>query len=950
MEKAEIKYWESEGEEEEEIEGLQVRRSTNLPINQNSNYIEEYDEDDHSDYNNRNVDIYSGVDDQFVSEASEELKSSDNGGTEEEEKADSKEEVDLKNSEKCVFNQNGQGTESTTGLSSNGHSSIECTAPEKINGDSEVDGTLKSSDIGLCLSLESELEHEKQHGSLSGSSLLTSKISPEEDKTSLNFSSYKAIQSSDTNLLYESDHEATELDVERVLRKQDTHDLYCPNCNSCITRRVIIRKRKRTLPNSGEDGKRNKIENVTGPGIISTSVATTSNPSHSTVDTCLDGSGAPASYNDDQDYEPDVFRCLSCFSIFVPTGNGFKLFRMCGDRSDKDNLQDPPQAQVLKKSWFSTLFQSDKRASGRAAVETDDTEVLIPTNSTRQNGSVSSIHESSSHAQTDLDGEPVKTGIKESIKGGTYKLISLQKVSRAEPGSLDNFKDQVSMNLNKENGETSLNEAPSNAIYADGESVRSEITESKEGGSKVLSPLSKGFTDYELLLNHEGEHLEINPAGSPPTTAEEAAETSTFRTRENGLKFFIPSDVNSFTVEASQTDQKVNATIPNKSSDEKETAFLLQTPVSFLEESYTDSKVNISSHISPQNEQNSGASLLSKFATKTQNGEVTTNNEEKIHHSEVSQHSNTCKMEVYTNETFKADQSAPVSLNQNTLLLEGRQVNLSNTLKDTAANKISVGDTIVIVETSQIESSTAQRVQDLPIPAESGTLQHLETLIQINEQRGMSTVGIQGLEIIKSIVYGGLVESIASLGVVSSAAGSDAATLNVVALGLANLIGGLIIIGHNLWELKNDKKTEASDQLDERVDRYHELLGHRRNFLRHAFFAILSFLTFGLIPPVSYGFSFRKSDDRDLKLVIVAEASLLAIIILAAGKAYVKRTPKSYLKTVLYYVVMGLMVSGISYEVGNLINMFLEKLGVFQSSLIVTLPETRLMKPAWASY
>lgn len=152
-----------------------------------------------------------------------------------------------------------------------------------------------------------------------------------------------------------------------------------------------------------------------------------------------------------------------------------------------------------------------------------------------------------------------------------------------------------------------------------------------------------------------------------------------------------------------------------------------------------------------------------------------------------------------------------------------------------------------------------------------------------------------------------------------------------------------------LWELKNDKKTEASDQLDERVDRYHELLGHRRNFLLHAVFAILSFLTFGLIPPVTYGFSFRKSDDRNLKLVTVAAASLLAIILLASGKAYVKRAPKSYVKTVLYYVIMGLMVSGISYEVGNLIIMFLEKLGIFQSSLVVTLPGTGLMKPAWAS-
>lgn len=170
-----------------------------------------------------------------------------------------------------------------------------------------------------CLSQESELD-EKQHGSFSGSSPFPSEISPEEDKTSLNFSSNKSIQSSDTNLLYASDYEASDLDVEGVLRKQDTHDLYCPNCNSCITKRVIIRKRKRRLPNLGEEGKRNKLENSAGPGPISTSVPTPSNTSHNTVDTCVDGSGASASNDIDQDQEPDVFRCLSCFSIFIPTG------------------------------------------------------------------------------------------------------------------------------------------------------------------------------------------------------------------------------------------------------------------------------------------------------------------------------------------------------------------------------------------------------------------------------------------------------------------------------------------------------------------------------------------------------------------------------------------------------------------------------------------------------
>ncbi|XP_059660126.1 membrane protein of ER body-like protein isoform X2 [Cornus florida] len=134
---------------------------------------------------------------------------------------------------------------------------------------------------------------------------------------------------------------------------------------------------------------------------------------------------------------------------------------------------------------------------------------------------------------------------------------------------------------------------------------------------------------------------------------------------------------------------------------------------------------------------------------------------------------------------------------------------------------------------------------------------------------GSETKGSKTLDILKSIVYGGLVESIASLSVVSSAAAADATTLNIVALGLANLIGGLFIIGQKLLELENDQ--------------YEELLGGKCSL--HAIVALLSFLVFGLIPPVTYAFSFWKSDNKDLKLVAVAAASILCMVILAFGKA-----------------------------------------------------------------
>lgn len=206
-------------------------------------------------------------------------------------------------------------------------------------------------------------------------------------------------------------------------------------------------------------------------------------------------------------------------------------------------------------------------------------------------------------------------------------------------------------------------------------------------------------------------------------------------------------------------------------------------------------------------------------------------------------------------------------------------------------------------------------------------------------------------EIIKSIVYGGLTEAITSLGIVTSAASADTATLNILALALANLIGGLFIIGHNLWELKNDESRVPSSQTDELVDRYQKVLGKKDNFLLHASVAILSFIVFGLVPPVVYSFSFRQSNNRDLKMAAVAVASLLCIIILAIGKAYTQKPPK-YLKTLLYYVAIGIGVGGVSYLAGDLIDKLIEKLGWFSSNVSGTLPlpQMAIVKPALESY
>ncbi|KAM1483569.1 hypothetical protein ACFX15_034810 [Malus domestica] len=207
------------------------------------------------------------------------------------------------------------------------------------------------------------------------------------------------------------------------------------------------------------------------------------------------------------------------------------------------------------------------------------------------------------------------------------------------------------------------------------------------------------------------------------------------------------------------------------------------------------------------------------------------------------------------------------------------------------------------------------------------------------------------LEIVKSIVYGGLTEAITSLGIVTSAASADTATLNILALALANLLGGLFIIGHNLWELKDDYSKVPSGETDEEVGKYHKVLGKRENFPLHASIVILSFIVFGLIPPVVYSFSFLQSNNRDLKIAAVAVTSFLCIIVLALGKAYIQRPPK-YIKTLLYYITIMIGVGGVSYLAGDLIDILLEKLGWFPSteSVSLLLPQMNILKPALESY
>ncbi|RWW83836.1 hypothetical protein BHE74_00007632, partial [Ensete ventricosum] len=182
------------------------------------------------------------------------------------------------------------------------------------------------------------------------------------------------------------------------------------------------------------------------------------------------------------------------------------------------------------------------------------------------------------------------------------------------------------------------------------------------------------------------------------------------------------------------------------------------------------------------------------------------------------------------------------------------------------------------------------------MPAEATTatevLAHSDVRIDVAVPSGGGSETSNDWDVLKSIVYGGLAESIASLAV--------------------------------LIELRTAG--------DEGAGRYWELLGRKANFRLHFVVVIISYLMAGLVPPVVYGFSFRRSDNKEHKLMAVAAASLGCIGLLATGKAHVG-PQRAYTRTLFHYLSLGVSVSGVSYVAGVMTNKLLEKFGLFDRSM-----------------
>ncbi|CAH8342481.1 unnamed protein product [Eruca vesicaria subsp. sativa] len=207
-------------------------------------------------------------------------------------------------------------------------------------------------------------------------------------------------------------------------------------------------------------------------------------------------------------------------------------------------------------------------------------------------------------------------------------------------------------------------------------------------------------------------------------------------------------------------------------------------------------------------------------------------------------------------------------------------------------------------------------------PGKSGNTNTTESPPQNKLDRERFTV-----ELLKSTVYGGLTETITSLVVVSSASASGSSTENILALAVANMAGGLVVLAQNLRDLRNHS--------DQEKDRYNKLLGRRDNIRMHVLVAVLSYIFFGLIAPLVYAFSFYQTGIKNYKLVSVFSVSLVCAIMLGMIKVYVRKpvnvraSPKPYLKSAVYYTSIVVFSSGVSYIVGEIVGEYIRKMGLF---------------------
>nr|XP_034924220.1 uncharacterized protein LOC118056184 isoform X6 [Populus alba] len=564
----------------------------------------------------------------------------------------------------------------------------------------------------------------------------------------------------DLDLIEEIDQEMTEFDVEKVLEKQNTHDLYCPNCNSCITRRVILRRRRWKNRNARRKPKHAKGDTIVpsesnGNSTYSdaNSADSASGPGHDIANICSNDSPTPAVEDHNCDREPDVFRCLSCFSFFIPAGNGFKLFRVSS--TENENVRDPQKTSTANTNWFFSIFATRKRKTtteqGNAAVDhtqargmNQDASSGFPNNFTSSNGNDHSVMP---HAERTIvkTGEHPESSYSKPHQSGAESLNP----STMEPLLLDKSPQGINLksNLTSRNGilgdqngpllsvDLPLVESSSiagilnnmgGASLKPGMGIVSSSRETKFNETALISAREKsgdaaGNSGGSLMNHAIMDTVQLLPYSSG--SMEGLKENAPFRPWQGGVN---PPEYSTS-----------KCLIPEQSEIQ-------------IEEKFNMAKGNEKPLQNGQAPSTQGTSLPSQLYSE--GGFI---NDAALKHHEVGKGSLN-------------------SLSQGTSRPEKEKVNMGENEVNAMENKNIGNDVIVTIEKEPPKRGDSEIVCIDSV--EPTSLLNSTNQTNASERKGAGVGESWQWEILKSIVYGGLIESITSLGVVSSAAGAGAGT------------------------------------------------------------------------------------------------------------------------------------------------------------------------------
>ncbi|CAI9117919.1 OLC1v1019411C2 [Oldenlandia corymbosa var. corymbosa] len=524
------------------------------------------------------------------------------------------------------------------------------------------------------------------NAALRGTPIENKKIEYYEGKTSEEIKRKKR----DATVIYEmdeSDEEVVELEFETAVKKMHSHDgygMYCPNCSSQITKVVLRRKIKQRKVLVASDNNERK----------------------------------------------ELLGCLSCFRVFIPSGNRLNPFRIFGagrDHGESSNIRIEEQLPV-----------SD------VVIPAATPEVPVPTLDSAQ------ITERGFDLFWFLKNR--RTNEQHALTSPLLSTNSLDTAVTSKPTSDEGF-DQKAQSTRDESNDQLCREQPTTDVTV----LALDNVPQKQGKGFDLFWFSRKRSEDE----HDLTSPLLQTASQPGNEATEKGTTH----EEN--------------VDQPRQEQPISdVTIPtNDSSQVAEKGFDLFW---FLRKRREDENSTTSPLLVPAQIQSSPTAFIRTDVIQPSTTVTTPKQrDEIIEQGKVPQTS--------TPQGSPLDGNVIIDIHRKQEVLISGTKPVPQPKLQTDGGYHSDGADVRI---SVVESTIETGIQESTFVSIGDTISE----IVVTEPRTPSG----SFDVLKSIVYGGLMESITSLLVISLAAALNATTKNVMAMGFAYLVGGFILLIHNV--------------------------------------------------------------------------------------------------------------------------------------------------------